>query len=336
LRGDKTQGLCGDADGKVGNDGGHVKLNNYWLAQDADNLFLDGACEEGTVPEPVHPCGNGATAARTAGEEACAMLRDSAGPFKGCHGAVPPAGVFESCVYDYCDDAASKCSSFKTYETSCRGAGVVAFESVVDRCGVCFGDGTSCLPEGCKLTDEQLQYCAVLSDSSGPYKACHDRVDPADFENLCKQTLCDHIGSDDAALVLSSGSSQTQTVCDIIDGYESMCRESGVTSFDSVINDCDVCFGPPVCKEAEGNATVATCASVFGEGALPRETMVVLFDPTKEPVIRAEPANNCDILLYQTVDAALKITQVTRAAEPSVQIFVADVGLIELDLSGMV
>jgi hypothetical protein len=53
-------------------------------------------------------------------------------------------GLVADCYLDFCWGGANMaCETMKLIESTCREAGI-AFESNVDECGVCLGDGTGC------------------------------------------------------------------------------------------------------------------------------------------------------------------------------------------------
>ena len=75
----------------------------------------------------------------------CAVLTAANGPFAACHTAVPVTPFYDACVADVCrEDGAVLCTSaLLAYESACSAA-AVALPPLVDRCGVCLGDGAVC------------------------------------------------------------------------------------------------------------------------------------------------------------------------------------------------
>jgi hypothetical protein len=156
-------GLCGDADGSLTGEASAIASNEYWRVQNATfavtPLFPPGnaarlsACGgsgaivtvNATDPGANSPC-TGRPAAEAAARRYCQALIDPTGPYAGCHSEVNVSAYFEDCVYDHCGQPTTACDIFSAYEAACTAAGSLDFESVIDACGVCNGDGSSCQP----------------------------------------------------------------------------------------------------------------------------------------------------------------------------------------------
>lgn len=59
------------------------------------------------------------------------------------------------------------------------------------------------------------KYCGIIADTSGPFKACHSRVDPAQFLENCVFDACQYNG-------------RQEEICDAVSAYLSACQNSGV------------------------------------------------------------------------------------------------------------
>ena len=164
----KTCGLCGQYNGNPnddmqGRDGtvyhaSHLtysssptSTNAYhlfglgWTAIGSERMILTASekCEDyKTAPE--NPCvGKSFTDAK----DKCSFIKDPNGPYADCHKYRDPEEAFQSCVYDVCGSngvSNASCGVISSYESLCRTMGATSIASVVDQCGICFGDGTSC------------------------------------------------------------------------------------------------------------------------------------------------------------------------------------------------
>ena len=146
-------GLCGNMDAVAANDGELVALNNHWVVGSPAvprPLFATPVrCAEGADDlELGSPCDTPAKAA--AGAQFCAALLSPTGAYARCAVLVGPntlRELYAACVVDHCGGGAvGACGSYKLLEDLCVAAGgaVAAGTSVIDSCGVCFGDGSSC------------------------------------------------------------------------------------------------------------------------------------------------------------------------------------------------
>ena len=168
----KTCGLCGSFNGNWMDD---LKLRNgsivwassrysstsatsisayhifgsSWAAVGDDRLLLspNDTCLD-LSHGPVDPC-NEDEVLRQRNTDYCKVISNPHGPYAKCHSSVHPDAHFEACIYDACACQASSpltcaCDSIRAYESLCEIRGVRGFGSVVDKCGVCFGDGSNC------------------------------------------------------------------------------------------------------------------------------------------------------------------------------------------------
>ena len=81
----------------------------------------------------------------------CGVIKDPHGPYAVCHAVIDPEQYFADCKFDVCATGKDiACDMVLAYEDAClaAAAGVAGgLGSVVDECGVCFGDGSSCWAE---------------------------------------------------------------------------------------------------------------------------------------------------------------------------------------------
>jgi hypothetical protein len=139
-------------DAVAANDGELVSQFGHWVAGSAAvrPLFATPVrCAEGADDlELGSPCDTPAKAA--AGAQFCAALLSPTGAYARCAALVGPntlKELYAACVVDHCGGGTvSACGSYKLLEDLCVAAGgaVAAGTSVIDSCGVCFGDGSSC------------------------------------------------------------------------------------------------------------------------------------------------------------------------------------------------
>jgi hypothetical protein len=132
-----TSGVCTELPGV------RVDANNTWSAQ---SYFRCAALEidVATVTPTGSPtdCGDLEAAA-----DACLPLYDELGPYGNCFDDLPPKEYYESCVVNYCAlaDPGLVCLMLKAYETQCAFMGEWNYTSVADACGVCGGNGSTCV-----------------------------------------------------------------------------------------------------------------------------------------------------------------------------------------------
>jgi hypothetical protein len=116
-----------------------------WHASDIDTVVGADSCNP-RVPVVESPCAQNLTLHNEA-KTFCAALVSTAGGYSGCHDLVSPSAYYEACIADYCSvDAVRACTSYDAYEQRCRfsSSEPVSMSSVIDECGVCFGNGESC------------------------------------------------------------------------------------------------------------------------------------------------------------------------------------------------
>jgi len=149
----QTCGLCGAFDP---NDAQHLLLRTGELvsASDPADQWTFGYSWLVTQPiiDPVPPTPPVVECAVPMSDvmAACSVLLDNSTAYPSCYGTVPPALYFSSCMDAVCRSDAS-CNSIRAYEAACIDSHVV-INTVVDSCGVCFGDGTSCTSSGGSCT----------------------------------------------------------------------------------------------------------------------------------------------------------------------------------------
>ena len=206
----KTCGLCGQYDGSWENDlqlaNGTVvhpshryassslkSLYAYhvfgvsWAVNNNSRLLLfpSDFCVDDTIPPP-HPCDSKPSSVRSAAEKYCNVIRDPQGPYSVCHGYIDPVQAYESCVFDTCGcDGNTDCScrSVRAYETRCRDLKVNDVGTVVDECGVCFGDGSSCISVGCTAQASGDPHYLTCDGSGHHFQGKCEYVFVKDLEN---------------------------------------------------------------------------------------------------------------------------------------------------------
>jgi hypothetical protein len=163
-------GLCGNNDGVLSNDAALVALENHWLVGGAGvpgALFARPVqCAAGADDEQLgSPCDTAAKAAAAA--QFCATLLSPTGTYARCAALVNPAvlkELYAACVLDHCGGGSvGACGSYELLEDLCVAAGgaVAAGASVIDACGVCFGDGSSC-GGSCTAAGDLNLFCVQL------------------------------------------------------------------------------------------------------------------------------------------------------------------------------
>jgi len=114
-------------------------------------------------------------------------------------------------------------------------------------------------PGTCIYQTESERLCASLHPSVVHYIPCSAAgVSLAEYYNACLA---------DACVLLTSGLNSTDfaatLLCEIVKGFEQQCRKFNVSSFDSQIDECGVCFGDgSTCRN-----DFASCQS-FGSGSV--------------------------------------------------------------------
>jgi hypothetical protein len=127
-----------------------ISMHDYWLANPGTNILplltpdpnRPQICTESQNAATTDPCAS--TAAQAAAEAYCAPLNDPNGDYAACHDNVDPSEIYEDCIFDHCADPNLACDTMLLYEQECRDFGEHDFVSILDACGVCHGDGSSC------------------------------------------------------------------------------------------------------------------------------------------------------------------------------------------------
>ena len=177
----KTCGLCGryngdSTDDLVGRDGVVFRTNHLtpptqisrkadhlfgisWTALSGERILLDDSYQcVGTTEEPLNSFSEkleatpGTTSVPTAipslvAQRYCSFLKDPKGVYADCHSYRDPEESFQACAFDIDKsrgDTNNSCGVIQSYESLCRRLGATSIGSVVDQCGVCFGDGSTC------------------------------------------------------------------------------------------------------------------------------------------------------------------------------------------------
>jgi len=121
-----------------------------WYVPSGESIFRTPRSNCNLNILPTQPCLSVAASTQAAIVRTCSVISDPFGPYSSCHAFVDPSFAASSCAYDGCANANSPasmiCDAVKEYERACIASGGNGFQSVVDVCGVCFGDGSSCMP----------------------------------------------------------------------------------------------------------------------------------------------------------------------------------------------
>ena len=156
---DRIRGLCGNFNGKTSDDllnrDGKIETFNVdrfgssWAVQ-SDNRRLLSARSSCPLPPPrPSPCETIPSLRRQA-EDYCNFITNTSGPYSNCHGVISAIDYYRFCVHDFCANNGISdlaCQSVLAYEDICRSRDRV-IGTVVDECGVCFGDGSTCANVG--------------------------------------------------------------------------------------------------------------------------------------------------------------------------------------------
>lgn len=161
---DGVCGLCGDFDDDRANDKSFASQHGYWLAGSTNlpSLFTtvlerpgaESECIAGSTSTtaPGHtttqaPCVALDAIEQSRADSMCNIISDVEGPYAACHEKVDPADFVADCLFDVCALGADiGCDTIMAYEQACAPF-KVPFVSVIDACGVCLGDGSSCPTE---------------------------------------------------------------------------------------------------------------------------------------------------------------------------------------------
>jgi len=150
-------GLCGDFDGQAAGDYALAADNEFWLAGPTSlpSLFttaldrgdqcragITTTTQPGGTTEP--PCIDLTVDEQDEADRLCSIIEDAEGPYGACHRFVDPEEFVGDCQFDVCELGPTVgCDVIIAYEEACS-VFKVPFVSVVDACGVCFGDDSSC------------------------------------------------------------------------------------------------------------------------------------------------------------------------------------------------
>ncbi|XP_063043702.1 zonadhesin, like [Engraulis encrasicolus] len=130
---DQMCGLCGNYDGKPGNDftkpdgtqaDSSDQFGNSWQTDDDE----DDVCKPDVTPDP--PCKPELEAVVT-NPANCGKMQDTKGPFRDCIKVVDPLPFFQSCVYDMCryDGLQTMlCEQLQAYTDACLSAGATVHQ----------------------------------------------------------------------------------------------------------------------------------------------------------------------------------------------------------------
>ena len=140
----------------------------------------------------------------------CLPFLDENGPLAACFDVVDPGPFFTACREAGQDDdaaaagsssstisVAGTCQVVTTYRSRCIELGVVDMLPVVDQCGVCFGDGSSCTPATvtCSVQDPGLisTFSGYVDSFSGicDYVLAADCAPIPEFSVQVRKVTCD-------------------------------------------------------------------------------------------------------------------------------------------------
>lgn len=80
---------------------------------------------------------------------------------------------------------------------------------------VCQGPWCQACSDSQKKVYEATQYCGIIADKAGPFRACHNIIDPAPHMEDCVYDVCQYHG-------------HRGSVCDAVEVYVSACQSKGV------------------------------------------------------------------------------------------------------------
>ena len=131
--------------------------NNYYIL--LLYCWYTGETNFNHISGSVHACKNNPLL-QAAAAKYYNCIQETAGPYSACHSFVNATESFDACMSDFCNCKKERhsdcaCNAAKDYEKQCLAKGGIAFRSMVDACGVCGGDGTSC--------SQKYSTCTVLS-----------------------------------------------------------------------------------------------------------------------------------------------------------------------------
>jgi len=137
-----TSGLCGNYNHNSSDDLSSMSPWAFGLSW-ATTLSGSVACSDS--PTPPTPICNSLSFA----QQYCHTLANGSA-YQTCRSVVPVDTFVSSCLSDACNVPSSlngiqlACQSYKNYDRACYNAEVQGISSIVDSCGVCFGDGSTC------------------------------------------------------------------------------------------------------------------------------------------------------------------------------------------------
>ena len=126
----QTCGLCGtfnhnsqdDFHTKSGSTESSVSVfTNHWIYKDS-NINNDDNCNKWN--EDIDAC-DIFTAKRANAESQCAIIKSTTGPFKLCHGTVPPEEYYKMCRQDGCKCGSCLCNVISSYAKVCMNKGIM-------------------------------------------------------------------------------------------------------------------------------------------------------------------------------------------------------------------
>ncbi len=159
------------------------------------------------VTSRSHPCGSAEVLGCAAA--LCSFLVDPFAVFRTCHGGVDVATFLDACDPKTCSAQTARasfafelsslapaergacvqgqvCAILTTHSDACTQVGAADPVSAVDACGVCFGDGTSCLGShgACTILRSET-IVSVLDRACCPFSGCGSVLG----QGLCRRRL---------------------------------------------------------------------------------------------------------------------------------------------------
>lgn len=80
---------------------------------------------------------------------------------------------------------------------------------------VCQGPWCQACSDSQKKVYEATKYCSIIGDKAGPFRGCHEHVEPASYMEDCIYDVCQYHG-------------HRGSVCDALEVYASACQSRGV------------------------------------------------------------------------------------------------------------
>jgi hypothetical protein len=177
----------------------------------------------------------------------------------------------------------------------------------VDRCGVCDGDGTSCLDcAGTPFGDKELDACGVCGGDGLGCRGCDDVPNSNKMLDACG--VCDGDGSSCAGCDGVSNSGKVVDACGVCGGDGSSCAGcDGVSNSGKVVDECGVCDGTGIAAGAcdcAGTLPATWYGDADGDGlgdpavteaACTKPDLYVDNDDDKDPVCGAVGRDVCGV-----------------------------------------